>query len=497
MMLAYRKFAALAAIPAILLPLAAGAQALQTGPVSGPVSGPAAAPPLVTVNGQRLVADPTQFLAANSPVLNSSRASSCSYLSGYNVYDDDEYVNYLLNFYPDGRIPGLAVFSDLSPFGDASTEPRTTGLWGMGGAMGVMGRGACGGADLRFAAGRHAIERKDQTLARAIAAYRAGDYSAALAGFKANYDKLGYDISALMVADMYRQGIGVPADSGQAVAWLDKIVNARFNPRNSMRFDPRHPDHMSVRAEAAMTLARMVQSGQGVARDPAAARKYYQLAADAGYVPAEAILAQDYLAGGNGVSKDVDKGVKMLERAGEAGYAPALYQLGRMYYSGDAGLAQDLQRAGAYYAAAARLGDARAQYAAANMYDHGEGVPVDQQRAIALYKEAAVKGYPAAQNALATYFYTGEVVDKNLDTARKLFKEAAMRGEPEAMFNLGVMTNNGEGGPQDLAMAYVWYRLAQASGKADAAVAARQVAPRLTSDQRRKADAILAPAPLG
>jgi hypothetical protein len=33
------------------------------------------------------------------------------------------YVNYLLNFYPNGRLPGLAVFSDLSPFGDASKRP--------------------------------------------------------------------------------------------------------------------------------------------------------------------------------------------------------------------------------------------------------------------------------------------------------------------------------------------------------------------------------------
>jgi TPR repeat protein len=76
------------------------------------------------------------------------------------------------------------------------------------------------------------------------------------------------------------------------VAWLDKIVKARHTPRASMRCDPKQPDKMSVRAEAAMTLARMAQSGEGVARDPEAAREYYQMAADAGYVPAVATLAQ-------------------------------------------------------------------------------------------------------------------------------------------------------------------------------------------------------------
>jgi TPR repeat protein len=62
------------------------------------------------------------------------------------------------------------------------------------------------------------------------------------------------------------------------------------------------------------------------------------------------------------------------------------------------------------------------------------------------------------------------------------------------MFNLGAMEINGEGGPADLAMAYVWLNLAKSGGHASADAALKTVAPRLSAQERARADAILKPA---
>ncbi len=129
----------------------------------------------------------------------------------------------------------------------------------------------------------------------------------------------------------------------------------------------------------------------------------------------------------------------------------------------------------------------------ARMYDLGEGVKADQSKAIIYYKEAALKLVPEAQSALATYFYTGEQVPKNLATARQLFNQAAMGGDSEAMFNLAAMLVSGEGGDKDLGMAYAWLSLAKASGLERAGVALSQIEPKLSAQDRARADAVLKP----
>jgi TPR repeat protein len=501
---ALKRSAALIFLPALLWMPQASAQQQQQQQQQQQNS--AAAPASVTVTGQRQAADVSEFLAAKSRVLGRKYASSCNFMSAYNPNEDDIVLNYMrdFNLTADGANPiasssaaGPEVLRDSSPYGDAQSGAYNT--------MPVTGEGTetdrpdptapsvkCSGADRAFASGRNYIARKDKTLERAIAAYEKGDYKEAMTQFRENYNKLGYDIAALAIGKMTLQGLGTPADTAQAVTWLRKVTDARFSPTDRMRFDPRDPSAMSERAEAAMLLAKLHLAGVGVRKDARAARDYYELAADAGYVPATSMLGLGYLSGFAG-DRNPSKAVKYLKEAAEAGYVPAMYQLGKVYYNGDDGVAKDLKLAGAWFAAAAKQGHAGAQYAAGRMYDLGESVAPDQKRAIAFYREAAVKGVPAAQNALATYFYTGEVVEKNLATARKLFNAAAMGGQRDAMFNLGVMTGSGEGGPKDLSTAYVWYSLAAASGHPNAGAALKEVAPRLSKEELAKADAILKP----
>lgn len=487
-----RTLGLLVAIPSALLLHPAAAQT-EAAPE---------ARPSVTVTGKRKMQDPAEFVAADSRVLGRKFASSCAYMSGYNPYEDDLYLDYIQSFH--GLSNEVGVIRDNAPMGDASNtnsrlgsefnDPNVNANDPNQALTNQMDPSVkCGNADRRFAAGRNYIARKDKTLTLALNAYDSGNYGEAMTQFQENYRKLGNEFSALMIGRMYLEGHGVPANTPQALEWLQKVVDQRFGPRDRMRFDPQHPELMSVRAEAAMSLAKIYLVGQGVPRDARKARDYYIVASDSGFLPANSMLGASYLSGMAG-DQNPDKAVKYLKEAGEAGYAPALYQLGKAYYTGN-GVTKDWKLAGAYFAAGAKLGHPEAQLAAARMYDFGESVAPDPKRALGYYKDAAVKGVPAAQNALATYFYKGEVVEQNLETARKLFNSAAMQQQPDAMYNLAVMTRNGEGGAKDLSMAYVWFTLAKQARYPDAELALAEVAPQLSKAELAKADAILKPAP--
>lgn len=452
----------------------------------------------VVVKGKRGAAgDNSEVIAAKSKVLARDRASSCAFMSGYSSSDDDVMLRYMSDFNHTGTLADPAeYFNDRSPDGDASKGADARPSADFAPAPDQYGNSAsvaCGQSDMRFAAGRNRILRKDKTLANAFAAMDRQDYATAMAQFKAAYDKIGYDAAALMLGKMYLYGMGTPRDAKQAAHWLQQVVDTRYHPTfDRLKFDPANPDLINERVEAIMLLAKMNLLGIGVPKNAEEVRKWYAKAADVGYAPAASMLGVAYLTGFGG-RKDVAQARARLQEAGEEGYVPALYELGRLYYSGDDGLPQDYKMAGAYFSAAAKAGHVEATYAAARMYDLGYGVAPDQQRAIALYKQAAVKGHPAAEGALGTYFYEGKLVPQDYVTARKLFNEAAKRGQPDAMFNLAVMTMEGQGGNKDMALAYVWFSLAKSAGYADADAALKAVAPQLTAQDKVRVDAVLKP----
>lgn len=456
---------------------------------------PAPAPQTVTVTGKRgLTSDSRQVNAAKSAVLSRHRASGCNYMSAYSAVEDDVTQAYMRDMGQENSISNDAErFDERSPNGDASTSTTGTSIPKEEDPTKPEVRDGCGPGDRNFAAGRHRIMRKDKSLDKAFAAFETQDYAAAREQATVAWNKIGYDEAALMLARLHLSGLGVPQDTAQAVAWLDKVTMARFDPiRDRVQFDPKDPEAMTARVEATLLLARIYLRGVGTATDPAQANKWYAKAAEIGFVPAANTLGMAAL-NGYGMPKDARKAAASFREAAEAGYAPAQYNLGLLHYLGDDGTPQDLKLAGAWFAAAAKSGHAGALFAAGRMYDQGEGVPVDQQKAIVYYKEAALKANADAQSALATYFYTGEVVQKDLATARKLFAAAARQGHPDAMFNMGVMTANAQAGVKDVAGAYAWFSLARDAGHPDAAKALAQIGPILTAAERGRVDAALKP----
>jgi TPR repeat protein len=486
----------LGALGVLTLQQTAAAQALVTPVAAAPA---AAGSGIVVVTGTRGAATQADtVVAAKSKVLSRKYASSCAFMSSPNAAEDDVALKYMEDFGMEDSISNPAErFSDRAPDGDASNTPNPSSVDDPANADAANPNDPsvkCGSSDRRFAAGRNAILRKDKSLAQGFEALDSRDYPRAMALLTTAYQKIGYEEAALALAKMHLYGMGTPKDTKEAVRWLRQVTDSRYDPSaDRLQFDPKHPEQMNDRVEAAFMLARIYERGIGTAKDPAEAKKWYAKAADFGFVPAQNILGQAWLAGYGG-QQDPRKALSYLQTAAQEGFVTAQYNLAKLYYSGETGVPRDLNQAGAWFTAAAKAGHAGALFAAGRMYDLGEGVPADQKRAIVYYKEAAVKGDRDARFALGTFFYDGEMVPKDLATARRLFDAAAKQGQVDAMFNLGAMETNGEGGPKDLAMAYVWFSLAKSAGHASADAALKAVAPKLAPQDRAKADAILNPA---
>lgn len=344
-----------------------------------------------------------------------------------------------------------------------------------------------------FEYARICIAQHDHSLKDADLAYASGDFPKALAMYKYSYEKMGYDKAGLMVARMYFYGQGTARDTNEAIVWLKRMAT---NPR------PLPQDDAPVRnfkayppgAEAAMTLARIYQYGWEVPVDAKQARRWYARADALGYYPATQIMGDIYRTGYAG-EKSLTKAMIYYKRAGRAGYGPAQYLLAQIYYLGQDGVRADRAQGLAWLQASADSGYPDGLYAVGRFYETGEGgFTADPAKALIYYKEAAVKGQPDAAEAIGRAFYTGNGLPRDLVTARRWFEKAAEGASVDAAFNLAVMLINGEGGDRDLVKAWVWLKIADAGGHPNARAALAELEPRMTADEKAKAQALFAPA---
>ena len=124
--------------------------------------------------------------------------------------------------------------------------------------------------------------------------------------------------------------------------------------------------------------------------------------------------------------------------------------------------ARDLMEAGEFEEARklfevyARSGNAEAEEWIGVMYGLGLGVERDDERAFEWYLRASLKGHPGAQSGLGWYYELG-------------------RGLPAP----------------DLVRAYLWYALSAIGGDPDALISLEQITPRLTADERARAEILV------
>ncbi|GLS42238.1 hypothetical protein GCM10007884_02230 [Methylobacterium brachythecii] len=149
---------------------------------------------------------------------------------------------------------------------------------------------------------------------------------------------------------------------------------------------------------AQVSLGLLLDTGDGVRRDPKAAVALYEKAADGGS-PDGAINLAVALMEGTGAPKDPRRAVKLLKQAAEAGSAIATYNLGVL--SQDGTIPEAGQALG-YFEKATELGDPRGFVPAAILLDEGRGIQKDPVRAAEMLLRGVASDSGDAANQIVT-----------------------------------------------------------------------------------------------
>ena len=176
-------------------------------------------------------------------------------------------------------------------------------------------------------------------------------------------------------------------------------------------------------------------------------------AAEKGIVPAMLIVGQFSR------ERDPAAAIKWFELAAAKGSAPAMIEAGLLYSN----LHQpgDDRKALEYFLQAANLGDRIGKYLTGECYYFGKGTPIDIAKAVQFLEEAAALREPRAMDLLGTYHRRMH----QFDQARKFYEDAAAAGYPLSLSNLGVLYMNGEGVQRSPEIAANLFK--QGAGKGD------------------------------
>ena len=136
---------------------------------------------------------------------------------------------------------------------------------------------------------------------------------------------------------------------------------------------------------AMVSLALLMETGDGIPQDLAGAIALYERAAAGGSADAAINLAVA-LYEGRGVPEDPERAIALLARAAQDGSAIATFNLGVLAQAGATGSPQDALD---LFRRAAREGEPRGYRAAAVLLDEGRGVPADLEAAADLLLRGA------------------------------------------------------------------------------------------------------------
>jgi len=216
----------------------------------------------------------------------------------------------------------------------------------------------------------------------------------------------------------------------------------------------------------AMTLlARRYERGNGVEKDHLQARKWYQMAADAGNV--ESMVHLSYLNFyGKPDSNEIAQALMWCRKGAEAGNPEAMDNLGYMYSKG-VGVPSAPVEAVRWFEKSANLGNAAGMSLLASRYHDGVGVEKDEAQALKWFRKAAEGGSEKAMEYLGVMYFFGQGIDKDLSQAAVWFRKGADAGNDEAMCNLGTMYLEGNGVAKDEAQAFHWYQSAANAGNVE------------------------------
>lgn len=184
---------------------------------------------------------------------------------------------------------------------------------------------------------------------RGIQTYNSGDKAGAVRALEYAATK-GHPLALWKLGRMYADGDGVDHDDLKAFEYFSKVAdsyadegpdgpNARFVssafvalggylldgiPKSYVKANPAQAQEMFqyaatyyADADAQYSLARLYLDGQGVAKDPRQAARWFNLAAEKGHAPSQALLGH-LLVTGQGVPRQSARGLMWLTLARDA-----------------------------------------------------------------------------------------------------------------------------------------------------------------------------------
>lgn len=273
-------------------------------------------------------------------------------------------------------------------------------------------------------------------------------------------------------------------------------------------------------AVAQNNLGVLLLKGQGVVKDPVAARGWFEKAAAQGLRGAMYNLGMIFLRG-YGTEVDRVAAAGWLEKSARLGDPEAQFYLGMLYYRGTGGGGNPAV-AGHWFELAAAQGIKEAQFNLALLLLEGKGLAPDETRAATLleqlgdthpdaelvlarvhlrhsedasraatalkiFRRLAENGRAEAQAALGMMYVTGTGLDADPEEGRFWLTQAARQGFGPAQRQLGDLYSAGVGTARDLVEAQVWYALSAAQGDGEARERAQTVMAALTPENQLKA----------
>lgn len=248
------------------------------------------------------------------------------------------------------------------------------------------------------------------------------------------------------LAQMYRDGIGVPADTA-GIFWTDKN-NFHADEYFHRAFQGFLEKAQGGNAYANYRVATMYEKGEGVPKDDQKAHDYLREAAYLGHAQSMYLLGRQLTSS----IRQYDEGIRYLEQAADKGHAKAAFTLGQSYLS-----AGDDETAFIYMKSAADLGDRPAAYMIGKMYRDGIGTPADAKKAADYLKQGANIFWTDEYKAARAYLYGSKNVEQDFAIALGLLKEEAAKGNAFAMCDVGRIYERGLGIDPDPDMATRYY----------------------------------------
>ena len=241
----------------------------------------------------------------------------------------------------------------------------------------------------------------------------------------------------------YAKGQGVARDYAAARPWFERAANQGA-------------------AKGEYYFGVMYERGLGGPRSYATAMQWYQRAADQGYAPAEVALGRFY-GRGLGGQRDIKARTDWYRRAAHHNNELGEWALGNFYQFGD-GVPKDMTQARTWFERAAAQGFVPAEARLGLLYDHGTGVPRDEALALYWFRKAADAGSPIGLNNLGMFYRRGHLVPQDYTEAMRLFRLASGKGSPMADYNIALLYANGHGVKVDKEQAHQWLEKAAAAG---------------------------------